>query len=124
MTWYEDVDRRLDNLERVVMKILVEIGQPKDAVRMSVPGGAPPLQSNSLLTVTPEADDDDDDLDFPPDPVPVGCSHNQQALIAGIVTCAKCGHKLSEPTGLIQPNTPPEQMPGWAQAAMEGGPSV
>jgi len=118
MTWYEDVDRRLDNLERVMLKVLDELG--------SGPAGAPPGSppARSVSTVTPIGDDDDDDLNFPPDPVPVGCSHNQQALIAGIVTCAKCGHKLSEPTGLIQPNTPIEQLPEWAQAAREGGPSV
>ena len=129
MTWYEDVDRRLDNIEKVLVRILplVNVGVPDGA-----PAGQPP--ERSVSSVTPIADDDEDaDLDLPPDPVPVGCTHQHQRLDSATkrILCARCGEPLGQPTGVVQSSVtkngrvvppPAGELPGWAVEAMRGAP--
>ena len=101
MTWYEDVDKRLDIIENVLARLV----RQAQAAPAGAPPGAPPARSVS--TVAPIGDDGDDanlaDEDLPPDPVPTGCTHQHQRLDHATkrIVCARCNLPLTEETGVL-----------------------
>lgn len=125
MTWYEDVDRRLDDLDRKVdqlQRVIANMITESLGITGPVPAGQPP--ERSVSSVTPRDDDEPGDLDLPPDFVSAECTHQHQALVAGNIVCAKCGHVLQRKTGVVPPNTPVENLPDWARSAAQGGPDA
>lgn len=64
------------------------------------------------VTVTPpvldDLDEDEDVAQGTSLPQPTGpppCSHNQQALVDGVLQCAKCGHRLLQTGVMSDPKT-------------------
>ena len=135
MTWYEDVDARLDGIETRLGVIETVLGRMVRTLALApagAPAGEPP--ERSVPAVTPVAEDPSDEeylSDLPTLP-PNQCKHQHQALDQATkrIVCAQCRIPLTDVSGVlqtgvvtksgtVQTTVAADQLPDWARAARE-----